>query len=62
MYPDWQSRGVLLNLDPRLLANWDTARGRWLIAAGSYRFAIGESAESLGESAVLQLHATSLKP
>jgi beta-glucosidase len=57
-----ESHGVVMNLDPRLLANWDTAQAHWRIAAGSYRFAIGDSAESLGESVELKLPATSLKP
>jgi beta-glucosidase len=57
-----ESRIVSLTLDPRLLASWDTGKGRWNIAAGTYRFAIGDSADALSETAELKLAATTLKP
>ncbi|MDT3684384.1 MAG: glycoside hydrolase family 3 C-terminal domain-containing protein [Pseudorhodoplanes sp.] len=49
------SRTVTLTADPRLLARFDGAAGRWRIAEGSYRIALGKSAEALLLNAEVQL-------
>lgn len=57
-----ESCDVSIKIDPRMLANWDSWRGRWRIAAGKYVFAAGDSADSLGVSSELNLAAQTLKP
>jgi beta-glucosidase len=42
-----ESRRVDLAADPRLLARYDTAAGRWRIDGGSYRVALGRAADDL---------------
>jgi beta-glucosidase len=42
-----ESRRVELTADPRLLARYDGAAGRWRIAAGTYRIALGRAADAL---------------
>jgi beta-glucosidase len=37
-------RQVTVTADPRLLARFDAAAGRWRIAEGTYRIAVGKSA------------------
>jgi beta-glucosidase len=49
------SRTVTLTADPRLLARFDGATGRWRIAGGSYRIALGKSTEDLLLNADVQL-------
>ncbi|WP_144672455.1 beta-glucosidase [Arthrobacter sp. U41] len=44
-----ESRTVSLDVDPRLLATYDTDRGQWHTAGGSYRVALGHAA---GDSAL----------
>ncbi|MET3919555.1 fibronectin type III-like domain-contianing protein [Arthrobacter sp. UYEF20] len=39
-----ESRTVWLNVDPRLLASYDTGRGQWHTPGGNYRLALGHSA------------------
>lgn len=39
-----ESRAVTLDVDPRLLASYETDRGQWHVQAGSYRLALGHSA------------------
>ena len=39
-----ESRTVSLDVDPRLLASYDTDRGQWHTAGGSYRVALGHAA------------------
>ena len=39
-----ESRTVSLDVDPRLLASYDTDRGQWHTAGGSYRLVLGHSA------------------
>ena len=39
-----ESRTVSLEVDPRLLASYDTERGQWHTAGGSYRLVLGHSA------------------
>ena len=39
-----ESRTVALDVDPRLLASYDTGRGQWHTPGGSYRLALGHSA------------------
>src|SRR5262249_49246041 len=51
------SRTVTVTAEPRLLARFDGAAGRWRIAAGSYRIALGNSAEDLLLSAEAQMAA-----
>ena len=42
-----ETQQVSLTADPRLLARFDGAAGRWRIAAGTYTVAVGGSAEGL---------------
>ena len=42
-----ESREVTVTADPRLLARFDAAEGRWRIAKGTYRVALGTSANDL---------------
>jgi beta-glucosidase len=51
------SRTVTVTAEPRLLARFDGAAGRWRIAAGSYRIALGNSAEDLVLNAEAQMAA-----
>ena len=39
-----ESRTVSLDVDPRLLASYNTDRGQWHVRGGSYRVALGHSA------------------
>ena len=39
-----ESRTVALDVDPRLLASYDTDRGQWHTPGGSYRLVLGHSA------------------
>jgi beta-glucosidase len=41
------SRRVTVIADPRLLARFDEAAGKWRIAAGTYRVALGKSADDV---------------
>jgi len=52
-----ESRRVTLTADPRLLARFDAAAGRWRISGGSYRVALGKSAADLSLSARVRLSA-----
>jgi len=40
-----ESRRVTVTPDPRLLARFDGAAGKWRIAEGTHRVALGKSAE-----------------
>jgi hypothetical protein len=51
-----------MNIDARLLANWDSAKSQWRVAAGKYVFAVGDSAEALGTTTEINLKARTLKP
>jgi beta-glucosidase len=42
-----ESRRVTMTADPRLLAQFDAATGKWNIAAGTYQVAVGVSAADL---------------
>ena len=55
-----ESRKLSLEVDPRLLADWD--QHGWLIKAGEYRFALGESARDLGPVATVKLGERRLPP
>lgn len=55
-----ESRQLDLEVDPRLLADWD--HDGWLIRAGEYRFALGHSAADLGPAVALKLAERRLKP
>lgn len=55
------SQRVKLEIDPRLLANWDGKE--WLVAGGTYRFRLGRSAEELlDQEAILKLDAGRIHP
>jgi len=43
-----QTQTVRMNIDPRILADWED--GRWTMPAGRYSFALGKNADQLGES------------
>jgi beta-glucosidase len=49
------SRSMTVTADPRLLARFDGAAGRWRIAGGRYRIALGTSTEDLLLNAEVQL-------
>src|SRR5262245_8588996 len=49
------SRSVTVTADPRLLARFDGAAGRWRIAGGSYRIALGKSTEDVLLNTEVQL-------
>lgn len=51
------SHSVTVTVEPRLLARFESAAGRWRIAAGTYRLALGASAEDLKLRAETQLAA-----
>ncbi len=51
------SARVDLQIDPRLLADWNGAG--WTIPAGTYEFAIGENAEALGTAVTVEMTARS---
>ena len=50
-----QSQRVSVQVDPRLLAGYQTATRNWKIAAGSYQIHVGKSAAALLQSAELVL-------
>jgi beta-glucosidase len=50
-----ESREVTLDLDRRLLADWQS--GRWVLAGGEYGLALGENAEALGDVVTTRLRA-----
>jgi len=52
-----ESKTVTVTVDPRLLARFDCAEGRWRIALGAYRVALGTSAETSRLHAETQLAA-----
>jgi beta-glucosidase len=56
------SRTITLDIDPRLLAHWDTAGNGWRIDAGNYEFALGASAADLRQHATIALGKRMLKP
>lgn len=57
-----ESRRVSMTVDPRLLADWDTAAHGWMIQPGAYEAAIGESAQNLGSHLTANVSAQFLKP
>jgi beta-glucosidase len=45
-----ETQTVRMNIDPRLLAHYDAAGGRWRLAGGTYRLALARSAlDRVGE-------------
>lgn len=44
-----QSRQVSIDIDPRQLARFDSARNQWHLAKGSYRVSLASSAQDLGQ-------------
>lgn len=57
-----ESRKVTLTADPRLLAEYDTARKGWAIAAGTYEVAIGTDAGTMTNTGSAKLSAQTLRP
>ncbi|MFW2348991.1 fibronectin type III-like domain-contianing protein [Qipengyuania sp.] len=55
-----ETRTVTLEIDPRLLADWDEDRRH--IRGGRYRFALGTSAKALGEPVDVVLPESFLNP
>ncbi len=55
-----QSQSVSLNIDPRLLATFDSASKMWRIAAGDYKVMLGASATDMVQTATLHLDAQTL--
>lgn len=54
-----ESRTVTLEADPRLLARFDGATGRWQIAKGSHRIVLGRNATDVQAGAVVSLNGRS---
>jgi beta-glucosidase len=50
-----ESQTVALTADPRLLATFDTAAGRWAIVDGNHRIALGRSATAIHSTTEVQL-------
>jgi beta-glucosidase len=57
-----EGREVIIRIDPRLLARWDTTHQRWNIDRGKYAFAWGDSAEDVGDTVQIRLSERHLKP
>ena len=57
-----ERRRVSVDVDPRLLADWDVAAHRWRVDPGTYDIAVGESASDLLVSGSLSLAAATLPP
>jgi len=55
-----EHRTLTIALEPRLLADFDTAKHGWVIHGGDYSVAEGRSSEDLGEPVNVQLAAGSL--
>jgi beta-glucosidase len=50
-----EARTVTVQIDPRLLATFDTARNRWVIAPGRYRVFLGGSSADVAASTEIAL-------
>jgi beta-glucosidase len=50
-----EAQELSVAVDPRLLAVWDTARGRFWISAGDYRVTLASSARDPGQSVTVTL-------
>lgn len=48
-----EAREVHIPIEPRLMANWDSDAGQWVIPAGSFTIAVANSAEDMGISSPL---------
>lgn len=57
-----EARRVSVTVDPRILAEWESARNGWRIEAGTYEFALGRSASDLKERIAVRLQSKLLKP
>ncbi len=55
-----QSQSVSLDVDPRLLATFDSASKTWRIAAGDYKVMLGTSATDMVQTATLHLDGATL--
>lgn len=55
-----ESRTVTVTADPRLLASYDVAAGRWRLAGGQYEVALAKSATSPVDSRSVRLNAALL--
>ncbi len=52
-----ETQAVRMNIDPRLLAHYDAAGGRWRLAGGTYRLALARSAQDHVDERDLRLSA-----
>jgi beta-glucosidase len=57
-----ESRTVKVRLEPRVLANFDTAAQKWKVAEGSYKIAIARSVNDAVLDVKLNLKAQTLAP
>jgi len=55
-----EQRGVILPIDPRLLADWGCKD--WLLRGGRFSFALGSDAQTLGSAVSVQLSTRHLRP
>ena len=53
---------MTVSVDPRLLANWDSAAHDWKVDAGDYAVAVGASSASQTLTGVLKASGATLKP
>lgn len=57
-----ETRHVSMNVDPRLLADFDAAHGGWNVPAASYTVALGRSASDTVLTASAPIQGSTLKP
>jgi len=57
-----ETRQITLKADPRLLADFDTATGRWAIAGGTYSIAFGASSIQLMATTKVKIAKQTLAP
>lgn len=57
-----ESRVVEIQVDPRLLANWDARARQWKVAGGQYRLAAGPNASEQRLSMTAKMRAATLRP
>lgn len=57
-----ESKTISVDVDPRLLANWDEKSHSWKVDSGRYRLGVGSNSEEISQTADTSLSAASLAP
>jgi beta-glucosidase len=57
-----ETKQFAIEVDPRLLAQFDVDANEWHIAGGRYEFALGESSQAFTAQAAHDLRARTLPP